>query len=312
MSGTAGPANQSGRELRAFVANCLMGGDEITQNGDSWIRDRVVFNCGGRSFLFRQKPEIVKNNLSQFKDCFAETTEVVVTNVAESDLQDVLAAIDHICWLLSFVGTCRVMRFGYEYPNGSGLVSQQSVSGIGRLFRPVINIRYGTRVKSLVEQTYNKYTQLEQVRKLPVVIDYLAQAEAPSQPIEVKAVLAFVALESLKHTFAVEQGIRYEQGAFRKPTWVSGSKNKKSDTYTFKELVRMMLCGVNMSRNLDASYRLRNELIHSGFSSESFNRKFELYEDVHDLIREYMLRLLGYRGHFALYANPVGDTSEIK
>lgn len=308
MSGNASTVNQSGHELRVFVANCLMGGDEITRNGDNWIRDRVVFNCGGRSFLFRQKPEIVKNQLSQFKDCFAETTEVIVTDVAVSDLQDVLAAIDHICWLLSFVSTCRVMRFGYEYPGGSGLVSQQAVSGIGRLFRPVLDIRDGTRVKSLVEQTYKKYTQLEQVRKLPVVIDYLAQAEAPSQLIEVKAVLAFVALESLKYTFAVEQGIRYEEGAFRKSTWVPG---RKGDKYTFKQLVGMMLSAVNMSRNLDAAYRLRNELIHSGFSSESFNRKSELYEDVHDLIREYMLRLLGYRGYFALYSNPRGS-AEIK
>lgn len=312
MSGTADTVNQSGRELRVFVANCLMGGDEITRNGDNWIRDRVVFNCGGRSLLFRQKPEIVNNQLSQFKDRFAETTEVVVTDVVVSELQDVLAVIDRICWLLSFVGTCRVMRFGYEYPNGSGFVSQQSVSGIGRLFRPVLNINNGIRVKSLVEQAYDKYTELEQVRKLPVVIDYLAQAEAPSQPIEIKAVLAFVALESLKHTFAVEQGIRYEQGAFRKPAWVLGENNKKSDTYTFKQLVRMMLSGVNMSHNLDASYRLRNELIHSGFSSESFRRKSELYEDVYDLIREYILRLLGYRGPFSLYSNPTGDTAEIK
>lgn len=307
MSGTAGTADQSGRELRVFVANCLMGGDEFTRNGNHRIRDRVVFNCGGRSFLFRQKPEIVKNQLSQFKDRFAETTEVVVTDVAVNDLQDVLAAIDRICWLLSFVGTCRVMRFGYEYPNGSGLVSQQSVSGIGRLSRPVLNICDGKRVKSLVEQTYDKYTQLEQVRKLPVVIDYLAQAEVPSQVIEVKAVLAFVALECLKHTFAVEKGIRYENGAFRKPARVP----KKSDKYTFKELVGLMLDSVNMSHNLDASYLLRNELIHSGFSSESFNRRRELYEDVFDLIREYMLRLLGYRGRFALYSNPADDIAEI-
>ena len=303
MSGIAAVANQSGQELRAFVANCLMGGDE---------GDRVVFNCGGRSLLFRQRPEIIKNQLSQFKDCFAETTEVVVADVAASDVQDVLAAIDRICWLLSFVSTCRVMRFGHEYPNGSGLISRHSVSGVSRYWRPVLEIRDGARVKSLVEQTYNAYSQLAQARKLPVVIDYLAQAETPSQPIEVKAVLAFVALESLKHTFAVEQGIRYEQGAFRKPTWVPGGKNKKSDAYTFKQLVGMMLHCVNMSRNLDASYRLRNELIHSGFSCESCSRQFELYEDVHDLIREYLLRLLGYRGCYALYSNPVGDTAEIK
>lgn len=312
MSGTVGTANQSGREVRVFVANCLMGGDEITRNGKKCIRDRVVFNCGGRSLLFRQRPEIVKNQLSQFKDRFAETTEVVVTDVAVSDLQYVLAVIDRICWLLSFVGTCRVMRFGYEYPNGSGLVSQQSVYGIGRFFKPVLNISDGKQVKSLVEQTYNKYTELEKVRKLPVVIDYLAQAEAPSQPIEVKTVLAFVALESLKHTFAVEQGIRYEKGAFRKPTWVLGGNNKRSDTYTFKQLVGIMLSSVNMSKNLDAAYILRNDLIHSGFSRESFSRQSELYEEVHDIIREYILRLLGYRGRFALYSKPVGDTSEIK
>lgn len=312
MSETVDTANPPGRELRAFVANCLMGGDEFTRNGNDWIRDRVEFNCGGRSLLFRQRREVIKNQIPQLKGRFAETTEVVVTDVAINDVKDVLAVIDRICWLLSFISTCRVMRFGYEYPNGSGLINQQSVYGIGQIFRPVINIRDGARVKSLVEQTYTKYTELEHVRKLPVVIDYLAQAELPSQPREVKAVLAFVALESLKHTFAVEQGIQYEKGAFRKPTWVLGGNNKKSDTYTFKQLVRNMLNSVSMSHNLDASYQLRNELIHSGFSSESNRRQAELYEDVHDVIREYMLRLLGYRGRFARYSNRAGDTAKIQ
>lgn len=315
MSETRGEMKQpkqSGQELRVSVANCLMGGDEITRNGDSWIRDRVVFNCGGRSILFRQRPDIVKNNLSRFKDRFSETSEVFVTGVAASDLQDVLSVVDRICWILSFVGTCRVIRFEHEYPNGSGAVSKQSVSGIARHFRPVLNIADGARVKSLVEQAYNNYCKFEKARKLPVVIDYLAQAEAPSQPIEIKAVLAFVALESLKYTFAVSQGINYQNGAFRKSTWVLNGKNKASDTYTFKQLVKLMLSSVNMRRNLDAAYRLRNELIHSGFSNESFQRRRELYESVHDIIREYILRLLGYRGHYSLYSTPADDTAHIK
>lgn len=286
-------------ELRAFVANCLMGGDGITRTGDGWIRDLVEFDCGGYLFKFRQKSEIIHRNLDQLKGTFADTTEVLVSGVHLADVDKVKASLVRICWLLSFAGGCRVICYGYEYPNGSGLGHTHAASGVAQYFRPVFEIRDGTQVKAFVEQTYDNYACLEQSRKLNVVIDYLAQAEAPGQLLEVKLVLVFVALESLKHTFAHSEGITYADGAFRKPNW---KVDNKSNKYGFKELVKMMLGKVNMTCDLTSTYALRNDLIHSGLSSEPYSSQRELYEDVHDLIRKYLLRLLGYRGRYSPYA----------
>ncbi|MGZ4955576.1 MAG: hypothetical protein ACXV8Q_10725 [Methylobacter sp.] len=287
-------------ELRASVANCLIGGDSITQTGDSWIRDVVEFNCGGYRYRFRQRPEIIKNSFEPFIGSFFETTEVTVADVAEDRVQEVKTAIERICWLLSFVGSCRVIPFEYEYPNGSGLIHSWAVSGVAPYYRPVFEIFDGTQIKSFVEQTYKNYVLFEQSRKLNVVIDYLAQAEAPGQLVEVKLILIFVALENLKHTFAHSKDLRFIDGYFRKSTWKRSDKNR--NTYSFKDLVKMMLDDVNTTYDLTSAIKLRNDLIHTGLSEQSYNFNRELYEDVHDLIREYLLRFLGYRGHYSPYA----------
>lgn len=278
-----------------------MGGDDITRTGDSWIRDLVEFDCEGYHFKFRQKPEVINRSFDQYMGTFFETTEVIVADVAEDKVQEVKTAIERICWLLSFAGTCQVIPFGYEYPNGSGLTHTFAVLGVAQYFHPVFEIRDGTQVKSFVEQTYNKYACLEPSRKLNIIIHYLNQAEAPAQPMEIKLILIFVALESLKHTFAQSQGFRFKSGNFRTPEWKPRDKNKKN-TYWFKELVEMMLKEVDMTYDLTAAKKLRNDLIHSGLSMEPYNAQIELYADVHDLIREYLLRLLGYRGCYSPYA----------
>lgn len=297
-------------ELRAFVANCLMGGDTITGNPEKWIRDLVVFECEGRKFQFRQKPEVINGNLDSLIGRCAETTEVIVPEVSEVDVRDAKLAVERICWLLSFVGTCRVIPFGYEYPNGSGLKSLTSVSGVAEHFRPVLEIRDGKQVKNFVNQVYEKYAVLEGSRNLKVVFDYLAQAEAPGQLLEMKAILSFVALENLKHTFGKEKGIPFIAGYFRKP---NRSGKGHGEAWHFKDLVKQMLIEVGMTYDLTAAYALRNDLIHSGLSSETHDRQRALYEDVHDLIREYLLRLLGYRGNYSPYAfERRGISAEIK
>lgn len=286
-----------------------MGGDSITRKGDSGIRDLVEFDCGGYRFKFRQRPEVVHGNTDQFRGTFFQSTEVTVAGVIESKVQEVKTAIEHICWLLSFAGTCQVFPFEYEYPNGSGLTHTMAVSGVAQYFRPALEISNGTQVKSFVEQTYNNYASLEQSRKLNIIIHYLNQAEAPAQPMEIKLILVFVALESLKHTFAHSHGITYAEGAFRKPNWKFGERGK----YSFKDLVKLMLGDVSMAYDLTLAYALRNDLIHSGLSNEPYSRKQEIYADVHDLIREYLLRLLGYRGRYWPYAfERRGVSAEIK
>lgn len=291
--------SQPQTELRAFVANCLMGGDNITQTGDSWIRDLVVFDCGGYQFRFSQKPEVINGNVDQFKGRFFPTTEVVVSDIRPGQGDKVKAALGRICWLLSFAGGCRVICYGHEYPNGSGLTHFISVSGIARYFRPAFEIQDGTQVKVFVEQTYETYRRLEKLRNLNIVIDYLIQADRAGQPTEICLVLIFVTLESLKDTFARSQSIPYRKGYFRKPPIKPGKEGAK---YSFEELVTLMLRQVGMRRGVKRLVKLRNDLIHSGLSRKPHKRQWALYADIHDLIREYMLRLLGYRGRYSPYA----------
>ena len=223
MSGAADVASQSGQVLRAFVANCLMGGDEITQNGNRWIRDRVVFNCGGRAYEFKQHPDVITGSMEQFKGRFVPTTQVLVENVRPNEVEAVLKEVDRICWLLSFAGMCRVVRYKYEYPDGTGLGSENSTMGTAQFFRPTFVLHDGGQIKSFVEQSYAKYCRLEKRRKLNVVIDYLVQADRTGTPTEVKLIQIFVALECLKSTYAHSCGFPFVKGFFRKPPARPGS-----------------------------------------------------------------------------------------
>jgi hypothetical protein len=72
-------------------------------------------------------------------------------------------------------------------------------------------------------------------------------------------------------------------------------------------------------RHFNKIVRLRNALVHRGFIRETdkvthyifgalsvgamHTAMFEVMEDTQDALREYMLRLLGYRGHYCSYSN---------
>ena len=132
--------------LRVYIANCLIGGDEITQTGSSWIRDLVSFNVAGTTVRLRQKPEVINGPISDLTDRFIETSEATIEGITTEGVAEAKAMIERICWLLSFAGTCRVIPYGYEYPANSGLKQVQSVSGAARHFRPAFEIRDGSLV----------------------------------------------------------------------------------------------------------------------------------------------------------------------
>ncbi len=295
-------------DLRAFVANCLMGGDDITRDGENWTRDLVMFNCDGFTFIFRQKRDVIIDGIEHFVGTFAKTSEVLVKGVKESEVTKVLEILDRVCWLLSFVGLCRVMCYGHEYPNASGLTHFCNVIGTAEHFRPLLDIRYGTAVKNFVEQTYGEYRRLEKTRKLNVVIDYLVQAERSSQVTELRLILAFVVLENLKDTYAKSRSIPYIKGYFRKPSTRAG---KPGANFRFEELLEMMLREMRMKKGLKRVIQLRNEIIHSGLSRKPHSRQLAMYESIHDLIREYVIRLLGYHGCYLTYASEGSRTVQV-
>jgi hypothetical protein len=213
------------------------------------------------------------------------------------DVPKTLKAIDRICWLLSFACLSRVVCFRHEYPDGSGLGTTHSVFGVADFFRPTFEIRDGSVIRSFIEQTYPTYCKLEKSRKLNVVIDYLLQAERLQQPTECKLILAFVLLENLKDSFARKNGIPYRNGAFRK------DNKPKSAKYKFEELLELMFLELRMRRGFKRVVKLRNQIIHSGLTNKSHNQNWSMYEKIHDLLREYILRLLNFKGRYRTYAS---------
>ena len=88
------------------------------------------------------------------------------------------------------------------------------------------------------------------------------------------------------------------------PKWLKSSYRKASGKkWSFKALLLDMFKQVNMpSPDLSAIVDLRNDIIHSGISQTSGDHQQDIYDNCQDLVREYLLRLLGYTGNFLLYS----------
>lgn len=286
--------------LTAYVANCLISGIEVTHSPDgSWIRDIARFKCGKWEFRFRQSADVVCGKTEDFRGTFCSTTTVEVDDIQPSNLEEALAVLDGICWLLSFATESRVHCYGYHFPDKMH-GHFKSTTGIANPFRPPFALIDTVKIKSFVEETYPAYCRLNKKRKLPEVFHYLLQTEGPGQPTEIRLLLLFVTLENLKDTYARTAGIPYIQGYYRKPSRKSG---KIGGAFKFEELLSEMLRSVGMRRGLKQIVCLRNEIIHSGLSRKSHLRLISMYERIQDILREYVLRLLDYHGEFVLYAS---------
>lgn len=284
-------------DLRAYVINCLIGGDTFTSTGPSRIRNIVTFNCAGKMFEFKQRDEVAKGQINALIGQCCDTSEVLVRDVSEADLKRIIAALDRLCWLLSFAGLSRITWYGYDYPADSTYGYRRSVGGVANHFRPIFDIHESKAFKAFVQDVFENYKKFEKPRRLNVVIDYLVLAEYPNQPLELKLLLAFVVLESLKDTYARTKSIPYIRGAFRR------GPNASSPRYTFESLLRLMFHDVRMKRGLKAIVKLRNEIVHSGVSRLSHRSQLAIYDRTHDIIREYLLRLLHFRGTYLSYTS---------
>jgi hypothetical protein len=289
----------NGRTLKVWIANCLMGGDAVSEYGTEFVRDRVDFRVRGRTVSFVQVKRVAIGPIDDsLKGRLVESSVATIENVALKDVKNALKLVDELCWLLTFAGACKVMRYQYEHPAGSGIGGAHSVSGSAQFFRTPIDIRNGTAAREFVEKTFDQYMRLRRARRLAVVFDYLAHAERAGLPIEAKLMLGFVALENLKSSYARSAQIPFVKGAFR--------ENYRSPTnigsrYTFEALLKKMFAEVGMRPRLLRLVRLRNDLIHTGLSGRPFRTQWKYYCRLIDLIREYLLRIMKYSGYYAPY-----------
>jgi hypothetical protein len=297
--------------LKAFLANCLIWGEEATHKPDgSSTRDLISISCDRWVFAFRQDSEIV-GPLKRIEGGQAyETSVVEVDNIELASLGDVLEALDSICWLLTFATQSRVIRYGYEFPEGDVTGRYHAAPGVVGRSRPLFELADAKAYREFVEMTYAGFRKFHSKRKLPVVFDYLLQTQLPLQTMEASLLLLFVTLENLKDTYASAAGIPYFRGFYRKMPLAASRRDPPK--FLFKELLEAMFNEVGMAPDLKPMIDLRNEIIHSGLSRTPYAEQRRLYDIGHDLVREYVLRLLDFRGSYFLFSSSDWSLKHLK
>lgn len=285
-------------ELVIHVGNCLIGGNEYTQHPDGQVLDVVRFNVGGQSMVLRQQKDFIRNRGTRsFKGQFMPVTTFHCEIATDDEIPARLELANQICEMLSFVTESRVVTYGHDFPAGV-VLNRHAAMGTVETFRPPFSTYNGGLFKNYVEMCYPAFVQNRGPRGLNVVFDYLYHAGKTGLAIEVHLASLFILLENLKHTYALQAGYPFIGGYFRNHGATPAAKGAKK---SFKDLLNAMFGAVGMNPNMDRIISLRNDLIHSGLMSLNDAGKFQLLEEINDIVREYILRLLNFHGTFYCY-----------
>lgn len=271
--------------LRAYVMNSKVQGESFSEEVDGKVvRDTSVFTCEGQRFVLQTKPE--------------QRAEILVENVGPQQVTATMEAIERICWLLAFATQSQVACYGHNYPDCTPHKLLNSIHRPGQEADHVINPADGAAIRKFVDQTYPQFKALESARSLKVVIDYMLQAARPGLPMECKLVFLSVLLENLKHTYGNQLQYQVKGGKFVDPV----TKARLG----FQDMMNLMFSAVGMAPGLQPLVDLRNEVLHTGVASLTHAQQKLQYDAATDLIREYLLRLLGFKGNFDV--SPTGGS----
>lgn len=226
-------------DFRGLIANCLIGGDEVTplKEGGS-VRNRVTFQLQEFTLELIQHPDIILGSNADLQGRSIHTTDILVRNIRQSQIPRLESVITDLSWLLSLASLSEVQYFGYEYPDGTGYGRRIAVDGKANCFIPIIHISDGRSVKEFVHMIYPTFKKIKKSRKLPEMIHYLVEGEKTGV-IELQLLTVFAVLEGLKDSYARTKYIPYIKGRFRK---LPGTR--KCQPYSFEELLTMDATGV--------------------------------------------------------------------
>jgi hypothetical protein len=273
----------------AKVANYFGMGNERTVYPDGgWAWNVLVCKLGRYKVRIIQKRDIISNKIKAEGLVYTSDFEIIgVRNFVEGK-----NVTFDICCLLSLASLSQVVPFHYEFKE-KGI--RHNVIAEAKFFRPLLTIKCGETIQKYLELTWPHYRKLKRKRKLAEVIEMINIAELNSQPLEVRLALVFIILENLKGTYAKMKGYPFIRGFYVDPT-----NNKLR--LNFKVLLTEMLSEQGMSPALIRIITLRNEIIHFGLSRKPYESLRKNYEACQDIVQEYLLRLLGYKGHFQIYS----------
>lgn len=291
--------------LRAYLCNCLIGGRSAAEHADGGLRkDTIIWNLNGYDVHLQQKKNIVSGDISKLIGTICYTTDVVAHGVRPKDRQKAMDTVCDLSILLSLVCESRIWPFRWEYFDGRRSYADNPSTGTAQFYRPPLNIRDGDTVHSFVATVWQSYSRVKKKRRIRELVHYLCLMELPENPLQLKLIIAFTILENLKDTWARSRRIPFAGGFFRKVSSPPKANPKKEPKYAFEDMLREMLREMKMRRGLRRIIKLRNDLIHSGLSRRSDRTQFRIYDVCRDIIREYLLRLIGYSGDYHLYSDP--------
>ena len=280
----------------AQIANYFGGGNERTDypNG-GWSWNILSFKIARYKVKIIQDMDIIRQNTRPIG--MIPTSEIQIIGVG--DFEEGRRVVNDICRILSLASFSQVVPYHYSF---RGRAITINITGEAMCFRPLITLSNGNAAKLFIEQVWPIYRRKKKTRKLAELIDMLTIAELPTQPLEIQLANMFIIMENMKSTYARSKKIPFFKGYYRKISSPPKAMNKEQK-YTFKELLSMMFDEVGMQPRLKRILNLRNEIIHFGLSRKPYTSLRNDYEYCHDIVREYLLRYLGYRGEYLIYSS---------
>lgn len=190
-----------------YVANFPLGGikctTEIRDGRIRITRNLIHLNIGGFKLELQQDSSLPMN-YSELTGRRVHTTNVLVRNIAQEKLGTIRKVVGYVCELLSFATESRVLPYGYDYPAGSGEGERKEMVGTIQMWRPPFS--RPKDVKNYVELCYERFVSKREPRKLNIAIDYIYHSIAKDLALEPKIILACIALENLRHNWALDAG----------------------------------------------------------------------------------------------------------
>lgn len=319
------------KSLELSIVNLFMWGGKSSYSGGP--NDTTIIKCDGYTFKFKQYDIHLKHK--DFENERKVTTHVEVQYTEETQIPQIFEIIDDICYLLSFAqqSYVRCETFALNSTQSRPHSDVQTM----RAQKNIIDM-HGLEICNFIEETYPTFKKLKSSRQLTVVFDYLCEANRANLATEASLILHYVIIENLKHTYAQVNGFNKRNGTkFSHPSYPDLEKepgdieNYKEITEKKKKLYRHIKygeCGSNemikrafedigISRTItDAIVDKRNTIIHEGLllplnDSQYSKQAREDKNEASNLIREYLLTLLNYKGTYWLSHDRIGPSGLI-
>ena len=291
-----------GGKYKAFLANYLPKGTEWSRLPDGkQILNRLPLKVGGFGMEIVNRPANFFISGSKLQGRCVHTADIVVENVKDNQVKRLEKIIAEVAELLSFATTSQVAQFGHRF--GHDARQRMDVRGVVIVGRPAICDLHGSRIRDFIEQVWPTYHRIRKQRRLHIVIDYVVTTEQPDLPIEFEILASSATLECLKSTYAKFAGYKFVKGAWRKISSPPKANPGKELQVRFEKLLNEMGTAVSMRPIQKRIIQLRNDVIHNGFSTWSVQRQLKVTYAARQFVREYLLRLLGYKGTYYRYAD---------